>query len=58
MVFGGRGVWVLGNELEREDSIQIVEGCSHKPAKIQRWEKGIIGWDICFVFKENDSLGI
>ena len=49
---------MLGNELEREDSIQIGEGCSHKPAKIQRWEKGIIGGDICFVFKENDSLGI
>ena len=33
---------MLGNELEREDSIQMVEGCNHKPVKSQQRERGII----------------
>ena len=33
---------MLGNELERKDSIQIVEGCNHKPVKIQQRGRGII----------------
>ena len=40
---------MLGNESEREDSIQIVEGYNNKPMKSQNWEREIIGSEIRFV---------
>lgn len=40
---------MLGNESEREDSTQIVEGYNNKPVKSQNWEREIIGSEIRFV---------
>ena len=60
LVPGGRaGVRVLGNELERPDSIQIVEAdnsLANEAPEVRKGE-GMIRDLCCFVLKEDNSTG-